>query len=195
VHVPGSVAGGGGLCLLGRRIEAAAGAAAAAAEFVPGAGIPGARTASDSGGGTRVVCGGLGMQERRRRQRSYLGADVAGSTGWRRRLVAEEGEGSYEISGGGGGTRVNRGGGGEHSGGCGQRAYLRGPGEAGDTGWWRRRLVLCGGGGSCVAAAAAAVAQKSVLDGAPGTLAMGGGVGVGSRRLRRGAQRRRGVSS
>jgi hypothetical protein len=30
------------------------------------------------------------------------------------------------------------------SGGTGQRAYLRGPGEAGNTGWWRR-LVLCGG--------------------------------------------------
>jgi hypothetical protein len=34
----------------------------------------------------------------------------------------------------------------EYSGGGGQRAYLRGPGEAGGKGWWRR-LVLCGGGG------------------------------------------------
>jgi hypothetical protein len=44
----------------------------------------------------------------------------------------------------------------EHSGdGTGQRAYLRGPGETGDTGWWRR-LVMCGDGGSYRAAAAAA---------------------------------------
>jgi hypothetical protein len=64
--------GGGGRCLLCRRVEAAAGAAvaAAAAEVVPGAGIPGART-------TPVVCGGLGKQERRRRQRAYLGVDEA----------------------------------------------------------------------------------------------------------------------
>jgi hypothetical protein len=41
----------------------------------------------------------------------------------------------------------------EHSG-DGQRAYLRGSGEAGDTGW-RRRLVLCGDAGSCRVAAAA----------------------------------------
>jgi hypothetical protein len=44
-------------------------------------------------------------------------------------------------------------GGGKHSGGCGaQCAYLRGPGEAGDTGW-RRRLVLCKDGSSCRVAA------------------------------------------
>jgi hypothetical protein len=49
------------------------------------------------------------------------------------------------------GARVTGGGGG-------QRAYLRGPGEAGDTGW-QRRLVLREGGGSCRVAAAAALAS------------------------------------
>jgi hypothetical protein len=53
--------------------------------------------------------------------------------GWRRRLVAEEDESSYEGTGGSGGDW--------------QRPYLRGPGVAGDTGWLRR-LVLCGGGGT-----------------------------------------------
>jgi hypothetical protein len=61
---------------------------------------------------------------------------------------------------------------------------------------------VVGGGGRCLlcrrveaavgAAAAAAVAQKSVGDRAPGTQATGGG---GTRRLRRGAQWRCGVSS
>jgi hypothetical protein len=61
-------------------------------------------------------------------------------------------KGGYGGSGGGSGTGMPGAGsrgtcfGGEareHSGGgTGQRAYLRGPGEAGDTSWWRR-LVLC----------------------------------------------------
>jgi hypothetical protein len=53
------------------------------------------------------------------------------------------------------------------SGGGGQRAYLRGPGEAGDTGC-RRRLVLCGGGGSYRVAAAAVTGQNVSGTGHPG---------------------------
>jgi hypothetical protein len=60
-------------------------------------------------------------------------------------------------SGSGGGTRIDCGELREHSSGGRQRVYLRGLGEAGDTGW-RRRLVLCGGGGGgwCCAGVAAA---------------------------------------
>jgi hypothetical protein len=67
VHVPGGVVGGGGRCLLRCRVEATAGAVAA--EVVPGVGIPGARTTSGGGSGTRVDCGGLGKQGRLRGQR------------------------------------------------------------------------------------------------------------------------------
>jgi hypothetical protein len=39
--------------------------------------------------------------------------------------------------------------GGEYNGGGGQRAYLRGPGEAGDTSWrWRRQRRTCQGRGT-----------------------------------------------
>jgi hypothetical protein len=80
------------------------------------------------------------------------------------RFVAEEGKGC----GGGGAGRAGGGvPGARATGGGGQRAYLRGLGEAGDTGW-QRRLALCGGGGSCRVAAAATAAQKVSGMGHPG---------------------------
>jgi hypothetical protein len=90
---------------------------------VPGAGIPGARTASGGGGGggTHVVFEGLGKQERRRRQRAYLGVDEARGHG----LVAAAGavRGWWQLQGGGGGGSAEK---------------CRGRGTR-DTGYGRRR--------------------------------------------------------
>jgi hypothetical protein len=148
------------------------------------------------------VCSAVRIRQLRRRQRrtyrgrntrgTYLGVGEAGGTGWRRRhsrgmrrqrgskaaaAVACVGEGSYGDGDDGDvgragvrvpGVRATGGGGG-------QRAYLRGPSEAGDTGWWRR-LVLCRGGCSCRVATAAA--QNVSGTGHPGTRATGGGGGT-----------------
>jgi hypothetical protein len=157
VHVPGGMVGGGGRCLLGRRIEAAAGVAAAAAvEVVPGAGIPGACTTSGGGcGGTHVATGDWGSKSGGGGSVRTWGWTKPGGTGWRRRLVAEGGEGSCIGSAGGGvpgyvlraaAAAALAGCDGERSGGV---ESARGPGargpEARDGSGWRKGKECRGG--------------------------------------------------
>jgi hypothetical protein len=113
-----------------------------------GGGIPEGRITS-GGGGTRAVCGRWEKQKRRRRrQRTYLVAGEAEGTGWRQRLVAEEGEGSYGRQ---------------------RRRHLRRLRGAEGAQWWRRAarvpegdrakpVIRAGGGGvwCCVGLAAVA---------------------------------------
>jgi hypothetical protein len=98
VHVPGGVVGGGGRCLLGRRIQAAAGAATAAVAALVwstgdwgsksgGGGSvrtwgwtkPGTQAMSGGGGGTRRLRRGA---QRRRGVSSRARGEGAGGASW-----------------------------------------------------------------------------------------------------------------